>query len=88
MKIMKLKIIKHPIYNNLLIWFRILYKISNDNTYTYNSDTKSGPYKKKKKISLILSEQKKKNLIEFENLSLFMSNWDFFSHKTLGQNNQ
>ena len=41
----------------LLTWFRVHYKISNNNTYTYSSDTKSGLYKKKKK--------KKKNLTQF-----------------------
>ena len=41
--------------------------------------------KKKKKISLSFFKRvKKKNLAEFENFSLFLSKWDFFSHKKSG----
>ena len=72
----------------LLTWFRVHYKISNNNTYTYSSDTKSGLYKKKKKKKKkshsVCPSERKKNLTEFENLSLFLSKWDFFSHKNLG----
>ena len=71
MKIMILKIIKHPIYNN--------------NTYTYNSDTKSGLYKKKKKkkISLSLSERaKKKSHWIWESLIVFVQMGFFLSQKS------
>ena len=88
MKIMILKIIKHPIYNNLLTWFRVHYKISNNNTYTYNSDTKSGLYKKKKKISLSLSEWAKKKIsLNLKISHCFYPNGIFSLTKIWGQNN-
>ena len=35
------------------------------------------------KISLICANERK-NLIEFENLSLNLTKWDFFCHKNMG----
>ena len=86
MKLMILKVIKHPISITILLtWFRVHYKINNNNAYTYNSDTKSGLYKKNnKKKKHYVRASEKKNLTEFENLSLFLSKWDFFLSKIWG----
>ena len=40
--------------------------------------------KNKKNLTQFVRASEKKNLTEFENLSLFLSKWDFFSHKNLG----
>ena len=88
MKIMILKIIKHPIYNNFLTWFRVHYKISNNNTYTYKIwPLQKKKKKKKKKSHSVCPSKRKKISLNLKISHCFCPNGIFSLTKIWGQNN-